>query len=321
MKLSIIVPVYNAEKYIDQTINTLVHQELDDYEILAIIDANCTDRSEKILTVYAAAYPIIKVISEGDTNQAQKMNRGLLMAKGDYVAECDADDFVSLRMYEQLLNRAEGKADAVRCGWFGVWDDSDLFGRGFIQPNYPVKVTEENVIVDMRTADLYEQKMVLAKQCALFAGIFRRQFLLDNEIFWRTDGQNFEDTAVEFKIRSCARDYRFVNEPLYYYRRGNEGSGTATIKDDHAIIEQYDEIERWNDSHGFNFMPVMNMVRFYSYNWAQGRSQDPKGTGKMYAKSIALHSAPKEAFDNIKEFYTYESVREYGVKLWEEERI
>lgn len=312
MILTVIVPVYNAERYIEQTVNSLVHQSIsDEIEILAILDANCTDRSEVMLRAYAAAYPQIKVISEGDTNQAQKMNRGLLLAKGDYVAECDADDFVALGMYEKLLRRAEGKADAVRCGWFGVWDN------GYLEPNVPVEPGQEDMIIDVRKTDMYGQRIVLAKQCALFAGIFRREFLLENEIFWRTDGQQFEDTTVEFKVRSCARDYRFVNEPLYYYRRGNEGSGTATIKDDFAIIEQYDEIQRWNDAHGFDFMPVMNMVRFHSYNWSLGRV-DPARKAEMariYAESLEEHPAPPEAFFNEKDLEIYGIVKE----LWKGE--
>ena len=308
--VSVIVPVHNAEKYLYDTMESLVHQSMKNIEILCI-DNGSTDDSVKILLEYEKVYPNVTVYTQTDHGQAYSMNRGLRLARGEYVAECDSDDFVQLRMYEKLYEVAEHKADVVRCGFYGLWD------TGFIQPNV-LNVPEQYMKVNPQELKGIAQSVVFGKMCSLFTGIYRRQFLLDNELFWR-EGKNYEDTCLEFKIKASATDYRFLNECLYYYRRGNEGSGSATIKDEFAICEQYDEIRAF-DKDG-KFADYMNSLMYYSYLWSLSRTPEERKFAfveKMEA-DFKLHPGKRKYFNNDADWANYCTIRlgdwrEVGVK-------
>ena len=315
-KVSVIVPMYNAEKYIEQCLDSLVNQTIfEDMEII-VIDDGSTDQSGHIADIYADNYcGSIKVVHQECISQANAVNRGWKMAKGEYIAECDADDFCSMRMYEKLYDMAtnpkyDGKADVVVCGFFGVWD------TGYTQPNY-LKVPDKWLRVNPIELKGKEQALVFGKVVLLPAGIYRREFIIDNELFWREGGQNYEDTCVSFKIRAMARDYRFVNEALYYYRRGNDSSGSATIFDDYAICEQYEEIERFCMEHDLPFMDYMDARRYYDYTWSFKRT--PEGDRQVQflvkcTEDFQNHPANREYFNTEDEFKWY-CIIKYGAWL------
>ena len=105
-KVSVIVPVYNTSRYLKPCLDTLVHQTIDDLEIIAIDDAS-TDDSLKILKTYAQKYPQLKVY-HNDYNLGQSITRniGLDIAKGEYIGFVDSDDCVEFSMYETMYNGA-----------------------------------------------------------------------------------------------------------------------------------------------------------------------------------------------------------------------
>lgn len=309
-KVSVLLPVYNAEKYITQTMDSLVNQTLKDIEIVAVDDGS-TDKSGEILDLYAEKYPNITVVHQECISQANALNRAVRMAKGEYIAECDADDFVSVQMYEKLYNAAtdpkyDTTADAVRCGFFGVWD------TGYTQPNY-LRVPEQYLRVSPIDLKPEEYGLVFGKVVLLPAGIYRRKFILDNHIFWREEGQNYEDTCVSFKIRGKAKDYRFLNEVLYYYRRGNENSGSATIFDDFAICEQYREIERYCGENGLPFMEYMNTRRYYDYMWSLKRTPEERRVDFLMQcmEDFREHPAKRQYFNSTDDWREY-CVIKYG---------
>lgn len=296
-KLSIIIPVYNAEPYLEHTLNTAIHQSLKNIEIIAINDGS-TDRSLDILLRYSCMDPRIIVIDQPDLGQANAMNRGLLTASGEYVAELDSDDWLQLFAYERMYAKGEGKADVVRCGWWNVYESGE--SRRFT----PLLPYERDRIYDPRTEDLKGVRAVMQKQAAIYTGIYRRDFLLEHGIKYR-EGHNFEDTSLEFRIRSCARDYRFVNEALYYYRVGRPGSGSSTITDNEAIIEQYDEILRFNDDHGLPFHDFQNMMRYFGYTWALKRSGGDPELAVILGKSLKENEAPANMFEFAEDYRRY----------------
>lgn len=304
-KVSVIVPCYNAEKYISQTIECLANQTLKDIEII-VIDDGSTDRSGELLDLYAGMYDNMTVVHQPCISQANAMNRGARLARGEYIAECDADDFVSPQMYEKLYAASDGKADVVRCGYFGVWD------TGHIQPN-PLNIPEKYLKVDPHALKGKEQAVVFGKVVLIPAGIYRREFILDNQLFWREDGQNYEDTCLSYKIRAMAHDYRFLNENLYYYRRGNPTSGSATIKDENAIREQYEEIERFSKEHDLPHMDYMDARRYYDYIWSLKRTPDERRVDFIMncMNDFREHPAPREYFNTDEDFRNY-CIIKYG---------
>lgn len=121
-KVSVIVPIYNAEKYIEKCIRTLFEQTLDDIEYIFVND--CTpDNSMKILEEVLHEYPHrkprVKIFHhEHNQGQAGARTTGMKAMTGEYMIHCDPDDWVELNMYETMYNKAkDGNFDIVTCNW------------------------------------------------------------------------------------------------------------------------------------------------------------------------------------------------------------
>ena len=107
IKVSIIVPIYNAGCRLSECLNTLVNQSLHDIEIICVLDAP-TDGCEKIAEEYAAKDNRIKLIyNEQNLHVAESRNRGMAIAKGEYVGFSDQDDVRKINMYELLLKSGQ----------------------------------------------------------------------------------------------------------------------------------------------------------------------------------------------------------------------
>ncbi len=119
-KVSVIVPVYKAEKYIHRCLGSLVNQTLHDIEII-LVDDGSPDNSRKICDDYAAKDNRIKVIHKENGGVSSARNAGIKAATGEYSIHCDPDDWVELTAYEKLYNKAkETDADMVVCDYYAV---------------------------------------------------------------------------------------------------------------------------------------------------------------------------------------------------------
>ena len=308
--VSVICPIYNAEKYIVQMMDSLVNQTLNDMEIIAV-NGGSTDRTGEILDTYAEQFSQVKVIHQECVSQAHNVNTGLRIATGEYVAECDADDFASIFMYQKLYEAAEHRADVVHCGLTGFWAD------GKVQ-YAPLSVPEDWRKINPQELTPEYMGVLFGKLVSLPSGIYRREFILENELFWREGGQNYEDTNVAFKIRATATDYRFVDECLYYYRRDNPNSGSATIKDEFAICEQYEETERYLKERGLEkFMTYLNVRRYYDYIWSLQRTPDERKWNFVQRCQEDFRKYPADGglFNTDEDFRAYCNIK-YGA--WRE---
>ena len=124
-KVSIVIPVYNVEKYIERCVRTLFAQTLDDLEYIFVDDCspdNSIDVMLKVLEEYPVRKPQVKLIRH-EINQGVSQSRqdGVEAATGEYIIHCDPDDWVELDMYEQLYTKAkETNADLVLCDYYEV---------------------------------------------------------------------------------------------------------------------------------------------------------------------------------------------------------
>jgi glycosyltransferase involved in cell wall biosynthesis len=116
IKVSIIVPVYNVEQYLEQCLESLVNQTLKDIEIIVVNDGS-PDNSQVIIDKYCKKHPkLIKSITKENGGLGSARNRGLEVAEGRYIAFVDSDDWVDLDYYEKMYNLAEKeKSDIVFC--------------------------------------------------------------------------------------------------------------------------------------------------------------------------------------------------------------
>ncbi len=130
MKVSVIVPVYNVEKYLRKCLDSLIQQTLDDLEILVVNDGS-PDNSQKIIDEYAMEYPG-RVVSFQKENggQASARNMALDYAKGEFVGFVDSDDWVDTAMFETMYNKAiDEHADIVICNTVDHYPDREVYHR------------------------------------------------------------------------------------------------------------------------------------------------------------------------------------------------
>lgn len=214
VKLSIIVPVYNVEAYLDKCLKSLVNQLLDNIEVIVINDGS-PDHSQKIIDRYIKKYPKIiksKTIPNGGVGNAR--NVGLSMASGEYVAFLDSDDYVHKDTYIKLYDRAkETNADMVACGYYNVHndvltekhvDDGELFGNNI--KNHPELIRES---LPFCWAYIYRKKM------------------LDKYDLCFTKHKIFEDLLFVYKCYKHANKIEKVYEPLVYYVDRTDGTSVT----------------------------------------------------------------------------------------------
>ena len=169
IKVSVIVPVYNTEKYLKICLDSLVNQSLKEIEILVINDCS-TDNSKSVLDKYEEKYQNIKVF-HNKTNKGIGYNRnfGIKESKGEFVAFIDSDDWVEKNMFEKMYNKAkEDNLDLVICNYFRklmkedelIDIDSDFNISYFDNTNLK---KSPNLLIDINTAPwnkLYKKELI-----------------------------------------------------------------------------------------------------------------------------------------------------------------
>lgn len=200
MKLSIIVPVYNVEKYLPECLDSLVKQTLDDYEIIVVNDGS-PDNSQSIIDEYKASYPgLIRDIVIDNGGQGRARNFGLDMARGDYIGFVDSDDRVEPHMFKTMYDAAlENSADVLICDAMAFYPD----GR------------EEYL------SSAYREDMPLAAAGSCWDKIFRRS-LLEGIRF--PVGLWYEDFSFSAKALYRAGRTVHLAQALYRYRCGHSST-------------------------------------------------------------------------------------------------
>ena len=211
MKLSIIVPVYNmeADDKLKFCLDSLINQDIDDYEIIAVDDAS-TDASFEIMKSYEQKYPSLVRAIHSDVNMHQggAKNIGIKEAKGEWIGFIDADDWISPDMYKKLLTVAENTgAGVVGCDYVMVNDHT-----------YEIDGTIEANSRDDQVGELdHDRKASLILDGgSLCVKIFKRQTIIDNDLWFPKD-IFYEDNAMSDGYLLTAGRFEYVKEPLYYY--------------------------------------------------------------------------------------------------------
>lgn len=225
-KLSIIVPVYGVEKYIDKCLNSLVKQSLKEIEIIVVNDGT-KDNSQKIIDKYVKKYPDkIKSYIKENGGQGSARNYGLKKATGEYIGYVDSDDFVEKDMYKKLYNKAkENNYDIVVCGNYNVSEDYQ---------NKNIDTFINNYNTDLE--NIFFGKM------AVWSKIYKRDILIKNKLEFK-EKVWYEDVAFTLKAIMNSNTFAFIDEPLYDYLI-REGSimNNSNVQRNLEILDAFNDI-------------------------------------------------------------------------------
>ena len=258
-KISVIVPVYNVEKYIRQCLDSVVNQTLKDIEIIIIIDGS-TDGSEHIAKEFAETCSNITLIKTENRGLAAARNEGIKQAKGSYLSFVDSDDWIDLNMLEEMYSSAtEHQTDIVACNFVFEYEN----GPCDVQPDMQSKlITDRN---DAFHDVLLSQNM---NNCA-WNKIYKRSLFDDTDIRF-TEGRYFEDLYPMLQWINLCNTIYLTNKPFYHYRRSRTGSITAKFSQKH--IDDYsfltENVQNWLSSNHLSdkFQTEFSTCAFRIYN-------------------------------------------------------
>lgn len=217
-KISIITPVYNADLYLEECLNSLVNQTLEDIEIICVND-NSKDKSLKILQNFAKKDKRIKIINFDETSgQSRARNVALESVSGEYIGFVDADDFVDLDMFEKMYKKSQN-ADMVMCqakvfdDKVKTYKDDAYFALECFDDKFAEKPFTHEDTVDFITEI----------NVSVWNKIYRTKFLKKLGVKFQ-EGFIYEDLPYFYEVYTQAKKVVLLKEFLYSYRINNQNS-------------------------------------------------------------------------------------------------
>ncbi len=237
-KVSIVVPVYNVERYLRQCLESLVRQTMKDIEILCVNDGS-TDGSGAILREYAERDDRVTVIEQANGGYGRAMNAGIEKARGGYLGIVEPDDFVALTMYEDLYALAERHAlDLVKADFYR-----------FVTSEADETITFRYMHLSPRREDYgrvfcpREKKESFFYVMNTWTGIYRLDFLRAHGIrHQETPGAAYQDNGFWFQTFLYAKRAMIADFAGYRVRRDNPNSSVNNPGRAYAMNREYDYI-------------------------------------------------------------------------------
>ncbi|GHS91746.1 hypothetical protein FACS1894139_12870 [Planctomycetales bacterium] len=262
--ISVIVPVYNMEKYLRQCLDSIVGQTLCDIEIIIVNDGS-KDGSLAIIREYAARDQRIRVIDQPNEGYGKTMNRGLAAATGEYIGIVESDDWLEADMYETLYTLATmNNADVVKSRYIMFADEN-------VNNQKTSNLPEPDA---GKIINPLEYPAIFYYTPSIWCAIYRADFLHGNDIrFLASPSASYQDTAFNFKVWAAARRVWLTMKPLLHYRL--HANQSIKAKDNiFCVCDEFDEVDRWLKSRpalAKQVESVKNRAKYNVYNWNMQR--------------------------------------------------
>ena len=235
IKVSIIVPFYNVENYIEKCLQSLVNQTLEDVEILLVNDGS-QDNSETIAKQFVEKYPNkIIYLEKENGGLSDARNYAIPYAKGEYIAFLDSDDYVETNMYEEMYNKAKKEdLDYVECDFLWEYPDRILESKGKQYSN--------------------KKEMFIHTRVVAWNKLIKREIVQDNHLEF-PKGYRYEDVEFFYKLLPFIHHYGIVQKPfIHYVQRENSISNVQNTRTKEII----DVLE-----HVINYYKTNNLFEEY----------------------------------------------------------
>jgi glycosyltransferase involved in cell wall biosynthesis len=237
-KISVIVPIYNVEKYLRQCLDSIVAQTLVAIEVICINDGS-PDNCEQIANDYSKSDTRIKLITKENGGYGSACNAGLKIAAGEYIAIVEPDDYIERDMYEKLYDLANtNDVDIVKSCFYFAYDIGDYKNIRKIRWSKKFKLPSE--IFNIR-----EHPEFLCFHPSIWTCIYKKEFLDKYKIrFMEAKGASWTDNPFQVQTMCLARSIFYTNEAFYYWRRVNLIE-SDDLKDYAIPFKRNNEIHDW----------------------------------------------------------------------------
>ena len=232
-KISVIIPIYNGEKYIVKCLNSVLEQSYKTLEIICINDGS-SDNTDKILNQYRIKDNRIIVINKENTGVSNSRNIGLSIATGKYITFVDIDDWLEKNsikmMYEMII---KNDVDCIRTNYQIINSDNQIncMGESFYSNEniYP----HDKYFVKNLMIDLLKGKF----KCYTCLLLIKNEIIIDNKIMFCEDVRFCEDKIFYFDILSNINSIRILNNPTYNYFINNESVTRNPYKYENNLLD------------------------------------------------------------------------------------
>lgn len=290
IKISILVPICNVEKFLGKCLESLVNQTLQDIEIICINDGS-KDNSIKIIKEFAEKDKRIVIIDKPNSGYGDSMNKGLDIANGNYVGIVESDDFVELNMFEELYKLAQVyDADVIKSNFNLYWEN-------------PEKIIYFNNVNATEVVDniVKSRDILFWSLPAVWSAIYKRSWLLEKNIrFLPTPGASYQDTSFNFKVACAANKIVLTPTAYLYYRQDNSNSSvkSASMEKVFCLHKEWDEAQRFIIERNIDkYMNYLQTLKFNGFLWNYSRIDSVNR--KAYFKELRNNFSKDIIDDNI----------------------
>lgn len=219
--ISIVIPIYNVEKYLRKCLDSVYSLNLDNKEVVLVNDGS-TDTSINILNEFKNKYPNkTKLITQKNQGLSEARNMGIKNSNGKYILFIDSDDFIIPTETEEFINFGLDKKVDILIGNY----------REYYNENYIVQKSFYNLDKNLEKEGIFFIENGVKNKCFRFAvwqNIYRKNFLLENNLFFKK-GLLHEDNLFTPEAFFYAKKVRCFNKKFYFYRKNNLESITQTV--------------------------------------------------------------------------------------------
>lgn len=264
MNVTIIIPLHNSKKYINECMDSVVNQTLQEIEIICIDSGS--DETSDIIESYARNDKRIKYIYDDNSSYGYKINKGIALAQGKYIAIIESDDYARKDMIQVLYELAEKNCvDFIKSDFK---KSIDLNGRR-IESNVE---QIPNKLLYNRVINLNEEQQF--KDFIgynIWVGLYRKEFLISNKIVLNeSPGASYQDTGFSILISLLAKKIYFTDHLLYSYRIDNDESSVKSQTKYRCIIDEFRWIKEQMQSRGIDNLDNLTFYKnkkLLSYFW------------------------------------------------------
>ncbi|MCM1010818.1 MAG: glycosyltransferase [Fusobacterium sp.] len=243
-KISVIIPVYNVEKYLSQCLDSIIEQSLKEIEIICINDGS-TDSSKEVLERYRNADSRVIVVNKANAGYGAACNTGIRLARGEYISIIESDDFIDKNMLEDLYNLAQKHdVDIVKSAFYEYKDD---------EPENIYKINwSEQYNMPQTVFRINDCSQLMYFHPSIWSCIYRKSFLDKNNIkFVEAKGAGWVDNPFQIQTLCLAKRIFYTDNAYYYYRLTNPSSSSNIVNISNPF-DRSDEIHDFLKSRKIN---------------------------------------------------------------------
>jgi glycosyltransferase involved in cell wall biosynthesis len=233
--ISVLVPIYNVEAFLKESLDSLRAQTFTDFEVICINDGS-TDASPDIIRAYEARDARFKMIDKPNSGYGASMNRGLDQAAGAYIAILEPDDFFEPDALEKLYRAAtQDDVDVAKANYWFYWTKE--------HKNVPIRALKPSMTG--RVLDPYQSPEIFFVPPTIWSGLYKKSYLDQHHIrFLETPGASFQDLSFTFKVWVHTHRTRIIENEIIHYRQDNAASSVNDVQKVACIATELDEIKR-----------------------------------------------------------------------------